>query len=131
MRLFLLPALAGISSLVLAMPGAGPANANGTGGAPPGAAQFARHCAACHSLTPGKATAAGPSLAGVFGQAAASGEFRYSPALKASGITWSRDTLDAYLAAPMTAVPGTRMATGVRDAEARAAIIAYLAKAAK
>ena len=41
--------------------------------------------------------------------------------------TWSYDDLDAFLAGPQAYVPGTSMAfAGVRDPDARAAIIAWL-----
>ena len=52
-------------------------------------------CVACHSLERG-IQAVGPSLYGVLGRrAAALDEFRYSPAIKRSGITWNRETIDA------------------------------------
>lgn len=95
-----------------------------------GAALFQQRCQNCHSTEPGQASAIGPNLAAVLGRPAASTEFRYSPALKASGITWTRETLDSYLAAPMKLVPGTRMAVGLPDAAQRAAVIDYLAGAA-
>ena len=89
-------------------------------------AAFAQ-CVACHSVEPGK-NGIGPSLAGVFGRAAATGPgFAYSSALKRSGLTWDEATLDRWLTAPMRTVPGTRMAyPGLRDASERAAVIDYL-----
>ena len=57
-------------------------------------------------------------------------DFRYSPALKRSGITWTAQTLDAYLADPQKAVPANRMPyAGLADASDRADLIAYLQKA--
>ena len=48
----------------------------------------------------------GPSLRGVFGRrAGAADDFRFSPALKRSGITWNAQTIDAYIADPQQAVP--------------------------
>ena len=35
--------------------------------------------------------------------------YAYSPALKASGLTWDRQTLDAWLTSPQKKVPGTKM----------------------
>ena len=89
-------------------------------------------CGACHSLKPGGATV-GPSLAGLFGRKAASlGDFRYSPAMRRSGITWDAQTLDAFLADPQKLVPANRMPyAGLTDAAARADLIAYLEKATK
>jgi cytochrome c len=48
--------------------------------------------------------------------------------MKKSGIVWSEKTLDAYLESPQKAVPGNRMPfAGLKDAEDRADVIAYLA----
>jgi cytochrome c len=87
---------------------------------------FAR-CATCHATVPGR-NAIGPSLAGVFGAPAGhEPTYAYSRALRDSGLVWDARTLDAYLADPRGVVPGTKMAfAGVRSAEERAAIIAYL-----
>lgn len=83
-------------------------------------------CRSCHSVEPGK-NGVGPSLAGIAGRPAASSDgFRYSDALRNSGITWSRDKLDEWLAGPMRMVPGTRMVQIVRDEEQRKAILDYL-----
>lgn len=83
-------------------------------------------CRSCHSVEPGK-NGVGPSLAGIAGKPAASGQgFRYSDALRNSGITWSRDKLDEWLVGPMKMVPGTRMVQMVRDDTQRKAIIDYL-----
>ncbi|MEZ5742331.1 MAG: c-type cytochrome [Sphingomonadaceae bacterium] len=92
----------------------------------PGEGIFASRCAACHSNAPGGPAIVGPNLHGVYGRAAGSGEFRYSPALKNSGITWDREQLDGYLTSPMKHVPGTRMVVGLSDADQRGAVIDYL-----
>lgn len=69
----------------------------------------------------------GPNLHGLFGRKAGSVQgFAYSKAMKASGIVWDAKTLDRYLAAPTTTVPGTRMVAKVGDPARRAALIAYL-----
>ena len=88
-------------------------------------------CAACHAPQPGIANV-GPSLQGVFGRKAGTlADFRYSPALKRSGITWTSETLDTFLADPQKAVPNNRMPyAGMPDAADRADLIAYLLKAA-
>jgi cytochrome c len=87
-------------------------------------------CAACHKIAPGEDNV-GPSLHGVFGRKAGTlADFRYSPALKRSGITWTAQTLDAYLADPQKAIPANRMPyAGLADAGDRADLIAYLQKA--
>ena len=88
-------------------------------------------CRACHSLERNVKDAVGPDLHGVFGRKAASLEdFRYSPALKRSGITWSKETIDAYVADPQKAIPQNRMPyAGMPDARDRADLIAYLLEA--
>ena len=89
-------------------------------------------CAACHAPQPGSATV-GPSLQGVFGRKAGTlADFRYSPALKRSGITWTAETLDTFLADPQKAVPNNRMPyAGMPEAVDRADLIAYLLKSTK
>ena len=87
-----------------------------------------RTCIACHSLEPGKHRT-GPSLAGIWGKEAGTveGFRRYSPALKSAGVTWTAETLDAWLADPRAFIPGNRMTfPGLRDEQARADLIAYL-----
>ena len=69
-----------------------------------------------------------PSLAGVFGRAAAIvPNYSYSDAMKNSGLTWDAATLDVYLTKPKDKVPGTKMTfAGLAKATDRADIIAYL-----
>ncbi len=56
-------------------------------------------------------------------------DFRYSPALKRSGITWTAQTLDTFIADPQKTVPANRMPyAGMPDAADRADLIAYLRK---
>ena len=85
-------------------------------------------CRACHAAKPGEPPKAGPSLNGVFGaKAGTKPGFAYSPALKASGITWTDATLDAFIASPAKAVKGNRMGFfGMPDAKNRAALIAFM-----
>jgi cytochrome c len=89
-------------------------------------------CATCHTLERG-VNNVGPSLNGVLARKAGEiAEFRYSPALKRSGITWTPQTLDNFIADPQKAVPGNRMPfAGMPDAADRADLIAYLQKATK
>lgn len=86
-------------------------------------------CAACHAVESGAPSGVGPNLHGVVGRQAAVVEgFRYSEALKGSGLTWTEAELDAFIASPATKVPGTAMSAGaVSDEASRQAIIAYLA----
>jgi cytochrome c len=89
-------------------------------------------CAACHAVAQG-AESVGPSLHGVFGRKAGElADFRFSPALKRSGITWNEHTVDTFVADPQAVVPGNRMPfAGIPDAAARADLIAYLVKTFK
>ena len=91
-------------------------------------AQLFRQCMACHSVQPGEHMT-GPSLAHVWNRKAASAAdfVRYSEALKRSGVTWNEVMLDAWLAEPAKFLPGNAMTfPGVRDAQARQDLIAYL-----
>ncbi len=69
----------------------------------------------------------GPALNGVFDRKAAVVEgYSYSSALANSGITWTEDRLDTYLAGPTRLVRRTRMTISVSKEQDRADIIAYL-----
>jgi cytochrome c len=88
---------------------------------------------ACHSVQSGEHLT-GPSLARAAGHKAgtAEGFQRYSDALKRSGVTWDDVTLDKWLANPEKLIPGNSMTfPGVRDAQARQDLIAYLKSAAE
>ena len=90
------------------------------------------NCRACHAAD-GAANEVGPSLRGIIGRKAGGrDDFRYSPAMKRSGITWTPQTLDAFIADPQKAVPANRMPyDGVPNARDRADLIAYLLQAFK
>ncbi len=92
-----------------------------------GAKVFDTECAECHSAKPGK-NRKGPSLFAVAGRDAASvSDYPYSEAMKHSGIVWSNDKLDAYVAAPRKLVPGCKMKyDGLDNAGSRADLIAFL-----
>lgn len=93
---------------------------------PSGEAVFQQRCSVCHSIQPAPGKM-GPPLAGVVGRKAGSAPgYAYSAAMKASGLTWTPDQLDAFIKAPGKTVPGTKMLLGAPDAEQRAAVIQYL-----
>ncbi len=88
---------------------------------------FRAQCGLCHSAEPNdNGGAQGPSLQGVFGRKAAAGaNFSYTDALKNSSLSWDASTLDHFLTAPTTAVPGTAMVVPVASAADRENVIAY------
>ena len=98
------------------------------GDAKAGKAVFATTCAGCHTVQPGQSKV-GPSLFGIVGRRTGEGSsFPYSPANQASNIIWDITTLDTYIQAPHTIVPGTKMTYGgLKDAAKRDDLIAYLA----
>jgi cytochrome c2 len=92
-----------------------------------GATLFRQRCSTCHAVAPGLA-AMGPSLAGVVGRKSGAGPgYAYSKAMRQANLTWTRETLDRFLAAPAKAIPGSRMMVSVPTAADRAAIVAFLA----
>lgn len=117
------------ASLAMTLLLAAPVSA--AGDAVKGKAVFTR-CVACHTLTAAKTKPTGPHLENLFGRKAGSVEgARYSAGMKASGIVWDAASLDRYLAAPRTVVPGSSMTLAVPNATERANLIAYLAEATK
>jgi cytochrome c len=125
----MIDAVRATSALLVTLLLAGVARADGD--AVRGEARF-QDCAACHRLE-ADVNNVGPSLHGIFTRKAGElADFRYSPALKHSGIGWTPETLDAFLTNPQALVPGNRMPyAGMADAGNRADLIAYLLKASK
>lgn len=89
--------------------------------------QFAL-CGACHPTSSDGASAIGPNLRNVVGRRAGTLDgFPYSKAMRSSGIVWTSEALDAFLANVQEKVPGTVMTLqGISDSGDRAAVIAYL-----
>jgi cytochrome c len=98
-------------------------------GDPKGGKLVFAKCAVCHSIVQGE-NRLGPSLAGIVGRkAGVTPNYAYSTAMKASGVVWTRQELDAYLANPRGKMPGVKMFfVGLPKPEDRANVIAYLAK---
>jgi cytochrome c len=117
------------AALLIALLAAGAARADGD--AARGQAKFG-DCAACHKLEAG-ANNVGPSLHGIFTRKAGEiADFRYSPAMKRSGIAWTPETLDKFISDPQVMVPANRMPyAGMASAGDRADLIAYLQDATK
>jgi cytochrome c len=111
------PALAPITPLLAA------ANADS------GRALAGRLCASCHTLNEGGRNGVGPNLWNIVnkGHAQAAG-FNYSAANRAlADKPWDFEALNAFIAAPATSMPGTRMAfAGVNNPAQRADLIVFL-----
>jgi cytochrome c len=119
--LFISPAIFALSALAL----------------PPGDPSLGEHiyerCMACHAIDRDRT---GPRHAGLFGRRAGSVPgYAYSAAMKKAGemgLFWNETTLDKFLADPTHYVPGTKMGyAGVKDAQERADLIAYLKSATR
>jgi cytochrome c len=87
-----------------------------------------QRCASCHAVGPYASGGYGPQLNGIIGRRAASTkDYKYSEAMKKSGLTWDEKTLTAYLRAPHDVVPGTSMRFwGIKDEQQLADVMAYL-----
>jgi cytochrome c len=88
-----------------------------------------RLCASCHNFAQGGPNGVGPNLYDVVGSPhARMAGFNYSAANRAlADKPWDYEALNAFLARPAVAMPGTRMAfAGINNAGQRADVIAYL-----
>jgi cytochrome c len=114
-------------SLAIAMLAAAIAPAFAAGDPAAGRRAFAR-CASCHQLGPSARSAFGPQLNGIVGRhAAAATDYRYSEAMRKSGIVWDEQRLAAFLRSPGKTVPGTSMRFwGIGDDKQIADLLAYL-----
>ena len=91
---------------------------------PDGKQLFDLQCKLCHDDE-----TLGPTLTGIENRKIGSATFEYSEGMKAkgeAGATWTDAELDAFLKAPITHTPGSKMMMSVTDDANRAAIIAYL-----
>ena len=88
-------------------------------------------CKGCHQIGPDATNRIGPHLNGIFGRQAASvDDFKYSKSMQRAGndgLTWTLQTLDAYIHTPKALVSGTRMSfRGLKDDQKRADLLAFL-----
>ena len=66
-----------------------------------------KKCAACHSLQEDK-NKIGPSLYNLLGRKVGSVEgYKYSKAMKNSGVVWDEESLDKFLTKPCKFIPKT------------------------
>jgi cytochrome c len=94
-------------------------------------AEVYKKCRACHDVGPTAKNKVGPLLNGIIGRQAGTIEgFNYSEANKqagAKGLVWTEEVLFKYLEAPLSFMPGTKMAfAGLKDEQDRKDLIAYL-----
>ena len=92
-----------------------------------GKSVFASNCAICHSVQPGQ-NKIGPTLFGLSGRKTGSvAGYSYSEANEHANLTWDDATLNKYLEAPRSTIPGTKMTYGgLKDPQKRADLISYL-----
>jgi cytochrome c len=108
-----------VATLAIAYPGQSLAS-----GDPVHGQQVYKVCAACHAI---EKNGAGPKHQGILGRTAGTvPDYRYSPALQKSGIVWTDETLDKWLADPQAVVPGTKMFYALESAQDRADVIEFL-----
>lgn len=90
-----------------------------------------KKCRACHQVGEGAVNRSGPQLNGLIGRTIGSVEgFGYSNVFNdanAAGQVWTEESLSAFLENPKGAMSGTKMSfAGLRSADDRAALLAYL-----
>ena len=86
-----------------------------------------KKCAACHSLQEGK-NKIGPPLNNLLGRKAGSVEgYKYSKAMKNSGVVWDEESLDKFLTKPRKFIPKTKMSfRGIKKKSLRDDLISFL-----
>ena len=91
-----------------------------------------RQCRACHVVDEG-VHGVGPSLHAILGREISSIDgFSYSGALTQLGDVWTLEALDAFIANPRGAAPGTTMNySGMRGQQDRINLIAWLERASQ
>jgi cytochrome c len=86
-----------------------------------------KKCQTCHDIKAEK-NKVGPHLVGIVGRPAGSVEgFKYSEAMKSSGVTWTEENIAIYLKDPKGFIKGNKMAfAGLKKDDEVADLIAYL-----
>jgi len=86
-----------------------------------------KKCVACHSLQEGK-NKIGPSLYNLLDRKAGSVKgYKYSKAMKNSGVVWNEESLDEFLTKPRKFIPKTKMSfRGIKNKSLRDDLIFFL-----
>lgn len=125
MRVFLRNVLISTTALLAAATGASAQEGNAANGE-----KLFEKCLVCHTENAPKSQR-GPSLAGVFGRKAATGEdYPYSDAMRAAGaagLVWNGKELEAFIKTPQKRVKGSWMTfSGVTGKQDIKDVVAYL-----
>lgn len=82
-------------------------------------------CKACHAFEYNRV---GPKHCGLNGRRAGSlDNYRFSEAMKQSGIVWGEESLDNFLKSPTKIIPGTSMGyAGIKSDAERRLLVAYI-----
>jgi len=86
-----------------------------------------KKCVTCHSLQEGK-NKIGPSLYNLLDRKIGSVEgYKYSKAMKNSGVVWDEESLDKFLTKPRKFIPKTKMSfRGIKNKSLRDDLISFL-----
>ena len=86
-----------------------------------------RLCVQCHQVGPTARNGFAPQLNNIIGRPAAASDYKYSKAMRQSGIVWTKDKLRAFLHDPDKIVPGTKMSFwGIGDEQKITDLLTYL-----
>jgi cytochrome c len=93
-----------------------------------GKSTFEHRCVSCHAIGPSARGGFAPQLNGIVDRRAASTlDFKYSAAMKNSGIVWTEKNLARFINGPSDVVPGTSMRFwGISNEQQVANLLAYL-----
>jgi len=85
-----------------------------------------KKCAVCHSVQVGK-NKIGPHLNNLLGRKAGSVEgYKYSKAMKNSGVVWNEESLDKFLTKPRKFIKRTKMSfRGIKKKSLRDDLISF------
>ena len=117
--------------ILIAVMFAGPSGPAAAMGDPEKGAKVFRKCKSCHDISPEEKVKTGPPLYDLIGrQAGTTPGMVFSKVMRdagESGLKWTVEALDAFLAKPKKFMPGTRMNfAGLRKEKDRANLIAFL-----